>query len=208
MLRSLINALCGTKTGAAGAAADRSMHVDHDRQLREHAACVAQVRKALAVAMAQNDREKVHHRKTADRIADLEGRAAHALDRGEGRRARDAAEAIAILEAEVATSQAAQARFAQEIGRLNDALVAAEAQLREFGAGRAGAVAPRDGANTLARLRRRQEEIDEAAHALHAMDVSGDPSRLVESLGQAGFAAPLHANADKVLARIIAARGA
>jgi phage shock protein A len=204
MLRSLINALRGTKTGAAGAAADRSMHADHDRQLRERAACVAQLRKALAVAMAQIDREKAHRKRSADRIADLEASAGRALHGGEARRAREAAAAIAVLEAEVAVSDTALARVDQEIARLKDLLGGAQVQLADIGPARElfAASTLRDARSTLIRLRRRQEEIDQAAHVLADMDVSGDPSRLVERLAEAGFGPPLHASADAVLARI------
>jgi phage shock protein A len=228
MFKLIVTLVRGKGHEAAESIAERNMLSILDQQLRDCSAAVAKARKALAIAMAQADRERVHHKRTADRIADLEERAADALDKGADAPAREAAEAIAILEAEVQASVAAQARFDQEIARLKDVVRDAEARLSELKrrrqiaaateqaqrlrgspltAGPAAANTLRDAESTLTRLRRRQEEIDQASDALGEMDVSGDPAKLVERLADAGFGPPVRASADDVLARI-RARGA
>lgn len=123
-------------------------------------------------------------------IDDLETRAGAALDKGEEDLAREAAEAIAVLEDERTASIKAQAVFGEEIARLTVAVRRAQARLRELHRGQrvvtardqvrkvgnrvsvTGQGALTDAEETLAKIESRQEEVDLADAAYAQMTVS------------------------------------
>ncbi|EAB6718358.1 PspA/IM30 family protein, partial [Salmonella enterica subsp. enterica] len=102
------------------------------QQIRDCAAAIAAARRAVAVAVAQNAQELEQHARMSARIADLEVRAIAALEQGRHELAREAAETIALLEDECATSAAAQQTFDREIGRLRAVVAASETRLRDL----------------------------------------------------------------------------
>ena len=148
------------------------------------------------------------------RIADLEGRAVSALEQEKHDLAREAAETIAMLEAERETSLEAQRCFETEIARLKRIVRASEARLRDLERGQRIAVATettarlrdtaadsgqsslRDAEATLARLRARQKqmEVTEAAMAEIAQPrLENFPQRQTLGVGRRGLK-----NADQV----------
>lgn len=195
------------------------------QQLRDCTQQVAVARKAVAIAVAQNKHEATQTEKLVRRIADLETRTIAAMEQGKEDLAREAAETIAILEAERDASLEAQKRFETEIARLKKSVREAEARLRELQRGQRLAnatdktqkmrdLAPANGLSslkeaedTLTRLRTRQQEIDATADAMDDMMTENDPSTLSERLAEAGCGAPVKSSADDVLARLKKAAG-
>ena len=190
------------------------------QQIRDASAAIQQARRAVAVAVAQNEQEVTQHKAAQARIADLEIRVVAALNKGDERLAREGAEAISWLEAEAAASEKAQARFHASIDRMKSTVRASEARLRELHRGERIARATEqtqkldrsaltsglstilEAEETLLRLRTRQQEIDTTADALREMDAGTDPSAIIEKLAKAGCGAPLGPDAESVLARL------
>lgn len=190
------------------------------QQIRDASLAIQSARKAVAIAIAQNEQEVAQHDTALARIADLETRAIAALQKGNDKLAREAAEAIGWLEAECAASEKAQAQFSASIDRMKAIVRASEARLRELqrgeriaratehtqkldrSAGHHGLATLSEAEETLLRLRTRQQEIDTAAEALRDMDAGTDPAAIIEKLAKAGCGAPLAPDADTILARV------
>ncbi|MET0259447.1 MAG: PspA/IM30 family protein [Methylobacterium sp.] len=210
----------GHRHEAAEAVLDRDAHVVLRQQIRDGAATLERARLAVAVAMTQEREESRRAETLSARVADLEERAVCALDAGKTDLARDAAETIARLEADLVGARQASESFTAEIERLRRIVADAEDRLRDLqrgqrlaeAAGRVGRLrnaAPgeigsilRDAEATLARLRRRQDEADAVALALDEMDRDADPGALSRKLAEAGCGAPLAQSADAVLQRL------
>ena len=186
------------------------------QQIRDAAQSIQSARRSVAVAIAQ----KGQHATIVARIADLEIRASAALAKGNGGLAREAAEAIAYLEAERDASEKAQAQFISAIDKLKGIVRASEARLQELQRGERLARATQeaqkldvvvagpgfatldDAEETLARLRLRQSQNELTAAAQKDMEGTIRPAGIIEKLANAGFGAPLRSSADDVLARL------
>ena len=212
--------------GRAYETAERT--VDHNaltilrQQIRDCAAAIDAARKAVAIAIAQNDQEIEQHKRLVARIADLETRTIAAIEQGKTALARQAAETIGLLEAERDACEAAQKNFDVEIERMRRIVHASEMRLRELrrgeriaaaadrtqrlrhGAPNSSLSALKDAEETLTRLRLRQKEIDVASAALHEMEHAADPGAIAEKLAAAGCGQPIRSTADDVLARLSA----
>ncbi|MGR9188806.1 PspA/IM30 family protein [Rhizobium leguminosarum] len=190
------------------------------QQIRDAAQSIQSARRSVAVAIAQNEQERVQHAAIVARIADLENRASAALAKGNEALAREAAEAIAYLEAERDASEKAQAQFTSSIDKLKAIVRASEARLQELQRGERLARATQeaqkldvvvagpglatldDAEETLARLRLRQSQNELTAAALKDMEGAIRPAGIIEKLANAGCGAPLRSSADDVLARL------
>ncbi|AHF82836.1 hypothetical protein RLEG3_13835 [Rhizobium leguminosarum bv. trifolii WSM1689] len=190
------------------------------QQIRDAAQSIQSARRSVAVAIAQNEQEKGQHATIVARIADLEIRASAALTKGNEGLAREAAEAIAYLEAERDASEKAQSQFTSAIDKLKSIVRASEARLQELQRGERLARATQeaqkldvvvagpgfatldDAEETLARLRLRQSQNELTAAALKDMEGAIRPAGIIEKLANAGFGAPLRSSADDVLARL------
>lgn len=190
------------------------------QQIRDAAQQIQSARRSVAVAIAQNEQEKVQHATIVARIADLENRATAALTKGNEGLAREAAEAIAFLEAERDASEKAQSQFVGAIDKLKAIVRASEARLQELQRGERLARATQDAQKlnvvvsgpgfatlddaeeTLARLRLRQSQNELTSAALKEMEGATRPAGIIEKLANAGFGPPLHTSADDVLARL------
>ncbi|MGO7418911.1 PspA/IM30 family protein [Rhizobium ruizarguesonis] len=190
------------------------------QQIRDAAQSIQSARRSVAVAIAQNEQEKGQHATIVARIADLEIRASAALAKGNEGMAREAAEAIAYLEAERDASEKAQAQFTGAIDKLKGIVRASEARLQELQRGERLARATQeaqkldvavagpgfatldDAEETLARLRLRQSQNELTAAALKDMEGAIRPAGIIEKLANAGFGAPQRSSADDVLARL------
>lgn len=189
------------------------------QQIREAADAIQTARHAVAMAIAQNQQEEAQHRALVARLKDLEERTIAALEQGKHALARDAAEAIALIETECETSVKAQAQFAAEISKLQAVVLASEMRLRELKRGERlvratestqrlshampeGLATLRDAEETLERLRRRQQQVDLTAAALAGMDGAVDPATIIDRLADAGCGTPLRRSVDDVLARL------
>ncbi|MBB3161342.1 PspA/IM30 family protein [Rhizobium laguerreae] len=212
--------LRGRAHDAEQAFADRHAVPLLSQQIRDAAQSIQSARRSVAVAIAQNEQEKVQHGAIVARIADLETRASAALAKGNEGLAREAAEAIAYLEAERDASEKAQSQFTSAIDKLKGIVRASEARLQELQRGERLARATQeaqkldvavagpglatldDAEETLARLRLRQSQNELTAAALKDMEGAIRPAGIIEKLANAGFGAPLRTSADDVLARL------
>ena len=200
--------------------------VDHNaitilrQQTRDCARAIEVARYAVAVAIAQNEMEAVQYRKTVERIADLEKRTISAIKQGKDDLASEAAETIAILEAERDASEKAQKTATSEIERLKRVVLQAQMRLGNLRRGQRIAAANdktqrlrntvpvsglstlKDAEATLARLQTRQKEIDATAVAMEELTKASDPRPLSEKLAAAGCGAPLASSAGDILARL------
>lgn len=221
MFNSILTLIRGRAFDAEQAFIDRNAVPLLAQQIRDAASAIQSARRAVAIAVAQNEQEKNQHATIVGRIADLETRAVAALQQGGDELAREAAEAIAQLEAERDASEKAQAQFTQAIGKLKATVRASEARLQELQRGERLARATRqtqklnaacdddsglatldDAEETLARLRAYQGRCEIAASTMKEMDASSRQTAIVEKLANAGFGAPLGPSADDVLARL------
>ncbi len=220
MFKQIFTLARGRNFEAAQALTDRHALPLLRQQIREGAAAVEASRRAVAVAMAQNEQEKTQHKRLLDQLAELEGRALAALENDREDLAHEAADTIAHLEAERDASAAAQARFETEIARLRTVLREAETRLRALQRGQRLAVAThktqtlqqvvpdtglatlRDAEATLARLQSRQAELDATAQAMAQLRATDTAETIREKLADAGCGAPIKTTAEQVLDRL------
>ncbi len=206
---------------------DRSALLILDQQMRDAGAAVERSKRSLALAIAGDQQEGRRLDATNARIADLEVRATAALDGGREDLAREAAQAIANLEADRDAAMTARTLFASEITRMKRQVANAEARITELDRGRriaraaeavralrrGGIEAARpyestlpEAENTLKRLRERQIEAQAASDALVELDAATGPLATAEKLAEQGFGPRLKSTADDVLARLNAKR--
>ena len=220
MFKQLLALMRGRTYDATEAFVDANAITILRQQIRDCAEAVAAARKAVAVAIAQNEQEIAQTRKLIERIDDLEARTVSALEQGKADLAREAAESIALMDAERTASEQAQHNFAVEIERLKRIVRASEMRLRELQRRQRLAVATdrtqrlretapasslsalKDAEETLSRLRARQTQIDATAVAMAELEQSGDPAALADKLAAAGCGAPTTTTADAVLERL------
>ena len=220
MLKQFFALVRGRSYEAAETVVDRNALVILRQQIRDCADAIAAARRAVAIAIAQNEQEVVQFKKLVVRIDDLEKRTIAAIEQGQNELAREAAETIAMLEAERDASSEAQKSFSTEIERLKRIIRVSEMRLRELQRGQrivtavdstqrlresapgSSLSALKDAEETLLRLRTRQKQIDATAAAMAEMEQSGDPAAVSEKLAAAGCGAPLRTSADAVLERL------
>ena len=222
MLKQFFALVRGRSYEAAETVVDRNALVILRQQIRDCADAIAAARRAVAIAIAQNEQEVSQFKKLVVRIDDLEKRTIAAIEQGQNELAREAAETIAMLEAERDASSEAQKSFGTEIERLKRIIRVSEMRLRELQRGQrivaavdstqrlresapgSSLSALKDAEETLLRLRTRQKQIDATAAAMAEMEQSGDPAAVSEKLAAAGCGAPLRSSADAVLERLAA----
>ncbi|MGY3580876.1 PspA/IM30 family protein [Bradyrhizobium sp. USDA 4504] len=227
MFKTVFTLFRGTVAVAEEELQDRTALVILDQQMRDAAAAVDRSKRTLALAIAGDQQEGRRLDATNARIADLEVRASAALNGGREDLAREAAQAIANLEAERDAAMTARALFASEITRLKRHVGTAEARIAELDRGRrlaraseavrslrrSGIEAARpyestlpEAEATLKRLRERQMEIQAADEALVEIDAASGPSATAEKLAEQGFGPRMKSTANDVLARLKAKR--
>jgi len=220
MFKQFTTLIRGHAHEASTAIADQHALPILRQQIRDCAVAVETSRKAVAVAMAQNERETKLHAKLSKQIEDLEARTMDAIEKDRDDLARDAADAIAHLEAERDVSASANARFEDEIARLRTVLREAEARLRKLQRGQRLAAATdktqklqhvvpdsglsnlREAEGTLQRLQERQSDRDATARALTDLETEGRADTIADRMADAGIGTPKRTSADDVLARL------
>ena len=220
MFNLIATLLRGKAHDAEQAVADRHAMPLLAQQIRDAAQSIQSAQHALAVAFAQNEKERSQYAAVLSRIADLEERTLAALSKGNDALAREAADAIAFLEAEKTASEQAQTQFSTAISNLKVTVRSAEGRLKELQRGerlaRATDAAQKidhaatganlatldDAERTLERLRDRQKQTDTVSAVLKQMDGPTRTAGLMERLADAGCGAPLRSSADDVLARL------
>ena len=227
MFKTVLTLFRGSVAVAGEELEDRAALLILDQQMRDAAAAVERSKRSLALAIAGDQQEGRRLDATNARIADLEVRATDALDGGREDLAREAAQAIANLEADRDAAMTARTLFATEITRMKRQVSTAEARITELERGRriaraaeavrnlrrGGIEAARpyestlpEAENTLKRLRERQIEAQAAADALIELDAASGPLATAEKLAEQGFGPRLKSTADDVLARLNAKR--
>jgi phage shock protein A len=227
MFKTVLTLFRGSVAAAEEELEDRTALLILDQQMRDGAAAVERSKRSLALAIAGDQQEGRRLDTTNARIADLEVRATAALDGGREDLAREAAQAIANLEADRDAAMTARALFATEITRLKRHVSSAEARITELDRGRriaraseavralrrGGIEAARpyestlpEAERTLRRLRERQMEAQAADDALFELDAATGPLAAAEKLAEHGFGPRLKSTADDVLARLNANR--
>src|SRR3982751_158863 len=210
MFKTVVTLFRGSVPAAGEELEDRSALLILDQQMRDAAAAVERSKRTLALAIAQDQQEGRRLDTTNARIADLEVRATAALDGGGEDLAREAAQAIANLEADRDGAMTARALFATEITRLKRHVSTSEA-VRTLRRGGIEAARPYESTlpeaeKTLRRLRERQVEAQAADEALLELDAASGPLAAAEKLAEQGFGPRLKSTADDVLARLNAGR--
>jgi len=227
MFKTVLTIFRGTVAAADEELQDRTALLVLDQQMRDAAAAVDRSKRTLALAIAGDQAEGRRLEATCARIADLEVRASAALDGGREDLAREAAQAIANLEADRDSAMTARALFASEITRLKRHVANAEARITDLDRGRrlaraseavrslrrSGIEAARpyestlpEAEATLKRLRERQMDVQAADEALIEIDAASGPLATAEKLAEQGFGPRMKSTADDVLARLKARR--
>ncbi|MDN3275876.1 PspA/IM30 family protein [Frankia sp. RB7] len=223
MFKTVVTLFRGSVAAAGEELEDRTALLILDQQMRDAAGAVERSKRTLALAIAQDQQEGRKLEATVARIADLETRAVAALDGSREDLAKEAAEAIAGLEADRDAALTARALFATEIARLKRHVATAQARITELDRGRrvaraseavrslrrCGIEAARpyestlpEAESTLRRLRERQLEAQAADDALVELDAATGPLATAERLAEQGFGPRLKTTADDVLARL------
>src|SRR4029079_13818408 len=159
-----------------------------DQQIRDAASATERAKRALSIAISQDEAAGKRLETTLARTRDLEARAPDALTDSRDDLANEAAEAIALMEADRDAIKQARAAFAADASQLRSAVTNAGHRLAELERGRrialgaesvrrlkagsgtssgAGMAALAEAERTLQRLRERQaEEIARAPHSV------------------------------------------
>ena len=227
MFKTVLTLFRGSVAAAGEELEDRSALLILDQQMRD-AARPSNAPSARWRWRSHGDQQEGRRLDATNaRIADLETRATAALDGGREDLAREAAQAIANLEADRDAAMTARTLFASEITRMKRQVAGAEARITELDRGRriaraseavramrrGGIEAARpyestlpEAENTLKRLRERQMEAQAADEALIELDAASGPLATAEKLAEQGFGPRLKSTADDVLARLNAKR--
>jgi phage shock protein A len=223
MLKTIVTLFRGAAFRAEEEFVDRSALLILDQQIRDAAAGIERAKRALAVATAQDEAEGKRLETTLTRITDLEERAVAALNGGSEELAAEAAETIAVMEADRDSIREARATFAHEIGNLKATVRKSSQRLAELERGRriasaaesvrrlkagsglatpSGSTALADAEATLRRLRERQFEDAAAVDAFEALDNEPNPVSVADKLEAAGFGKRTRSTAASVLERL------
>jgi phage shock protein A len=221
MLKTVFTLIRGSVAAAEEELADRSALLVLDQQIRDSAAAIERGKRALALAIAQDEAEGKRLDSTNARIADLEERAVAALAAGRDDLAGEGAEAIAVLEADRDAIREARVAYGGEIARLRNSVNGASRRLTELERGRriaqaaeavrrlrtgpadmAGSATLAEAEATLRRLRTRQAEEAATDAALRALDGETAPVSVADKLEAAGFGKRTRPTAETVLERL------
>jgi phage shock protein A len=221
MFKTLFTLVRGAAAAAEEEVVDRSALLILDQQIRDAAIAVERGKRALAVAVAHDEAEGKRLEMTLARLADLEERAVAALAGGREDLASEAAESIAMMEADRDSVREARATFAREIAHLKRETADAGRRLAELERGRriaqaaeavrrlkagparaGGAAALSDAEATLRRLRERQAEDAAIDASLESFDASAAADTVATRLEAAGFGKRIRSTAADVLDRL------
>jgi phage shock protein A len=221
MIKTIVTLIRGAAAAAEEEVTDRSALLILDQQIRDAAAGIERSKRVLAIAIAQDEAEGKRLAATLTRIADLEERAVAALAANREDLAGEAAEAVAVMEADRDSIRAARATFAAESTKLKATVATASRRLSELERGRriahaaesvrrlktgspvaGSAAALADAEVTLHRLRERQFEAQAADAAMDAFDLTTAPVTVADKLEAAGFGKQTRPTAASVLERL------
>lgn len=191
-----------------------------DKNIRGAAYAVRIAQAALAKAKAEQLQDRKRLNQISASIVDLENRARNALLKGVETLAREAAEAIALLEDERSALETSIRSFDEDLVSLTEQLHQTQARLRALKRGErkaevrehihkahslgsvAGQSALSLAEDQLEGIVQRQERDQLADREFAALALAEEPAALIEKLADAGCGAPVRASADDVLARL------
>jgi phage shock protein A len=223
MFKTLTLLIRGAAAKAEEDFSDRHALLILDQQIRDAASATEGAKRALSIAIAQDESEGKRLDVTLQRIADLEERATAALAGGRDDLAGEAAEAIALMEADRDAIRESRRAFAADVAQLKAAVANAGYRLAELERGRrialatesvrrlkkrsgptgsAGMAALAEAERTLQRLRDRQVEESAATTAYETLVPGLNPAATAERLENAGYGRRTRTTADDVLARL------
>jgi len=223
MFKTLTTLIRGAAAKAEEDFADRHALLILDQQIRDAASATEGAKRALSIAIAQDESEGKRLEATLKRIADLEERATAALADGREDLATEAAEAIALMETDRDAIKESRRAFAADVAQLKTAVANAGHRLAELERGRrialatesvrrlktrtgvggsAGSAALAEAERTLKRLRERQVEETAAAAAYDALAPGLNPDATASRLEAAGYGRRTRATAADVLDRL------
>ena len=182
-----------------------------DRAMQAASASHVAARRALAVAIAEEDRETRRRDALATKLSDLEQRAVEALQAGRDDLAGNAAEVIAAVATEIAASTQASVRFAAEVALARREVDAQRRRLADLDRGRRLARvgvalngAPREGIDALCAAESALASVEAANHDARAIreELAPPTERLIEQMADQGFGAPTRVRAADVMERL------
>ncbi len=210
-MRELLIQLIDALTGAQGEASSPMASLERSIAAAGRDHIVA--RRALAVAMAEENREAKRRAGLVVDVDDLERRAVAALRAGREDLAVEASEAIAAIATEIDASERASQRFAAEVALARREVDAQRRRLAELDRGRRLAKIGNALAGTMHASRSGCDSLSEAEAVLAKLVADSDDVRavrnemapaehLIERLSDAGFGEASHIKASDVLARL------
>ncbi len=223
MFKTLTTLIRGAAAKAEEDFADRHALLILDQQIRDAASATDGAKRALSIAIAQDESEGKRLEATLKRIADLEERATAALADGRDDLATEAAEAVALMESDRDAIEQSRRSFAADVAQLKTAVANAGHRLAELERGRrialatesvrrlktrtgvggnAGSAALAEAERTLKRLRERQVEEAAAATAYDTLAPGLNPDATASRLEAAGYGRRTRATAADVLDRL------
>jgi phage shock protein A len=182
-----------------------------DRAMQAASASHVAARRALAVAIAEEERETRRRDLLAGKLSNLEQRAVAALQAGREDLLGDAAEVIAAVETEVTASTEASVRFAAEVALARREVDAQRRRLADLDRGRRLArvgvalnTAPREGFDALTEAESALASVEAANHDARAIreELAPPTDRLIEQMADHGFGPPTRVRAADVLERL------
>jgi phage shock protein A len=209
MLHDLFTRLADLIETAVGRQASPLSNLD--RAMQAAGAAHVAARRALAVAIAEEDREVRRRDVLADKLSDLELRAIEALRAGRNDLAARAAEAIAAFETEMMASTQASVRFAAEVALARREVDAQRRRLADLDRGRRLArvgvalnATPREGVDALSAAELALARVEADNHDARAIrdELAPPTERLIEQMADLGFGAPVRIRASDVMERL------
>jgi hypothetical protein len=211
-MRELLIRLIDLLTGAQGGAS--SPMASLERSIAAAGRAHVAARRALAIAMAEENRAAERRAGLVVDVDDLEQRAVEALRAGREDLAVEASEAIAAIATEIAASERAAQRFAAEVALARREVDAQRRRLAGLDRGRRLARIGSALADTMHTSRSGQDSFAEAEVALAKLVADNDDARavrnemappaeqLIERLSDAGFGEASRIKPSDVLARL------
>ena len=220
MLEPFLAQLKALFDGSAAGNSGRQSLAVLNANLRSAAGSVRAAQTALARAKAEQQLDRKRLKEIKASIEDLENRARNALLKGLEPLAREAAEAIALLEDEKSALETAVNSFDRDLATLTESLHRAQSRLRALKRGertaevreqiqKAQSLGASTGQSALSHAEEQLEDIlhrqerDQLADSEFAsLTPTESPDALIEKLADAGCGQPVRSRVDDVLARL------
>jgi len=228
LMKKIFTAIRGGAREAGEAIVDANSIRILEQEIKDAENHVAKARQDLTAVMAKEMQANREVESLQKQIAEYEGYAMDALNKGDDSLATEIAEKIAGLEAELTAQQEIKASFSANAERLKELLKKTERQLAEYkrqlvmvkttdSVQKATSAISDNFTNSnskmmsatesLERIRAKQKEFDDKLKAAETLDAEDSDASLEAKMKQAGIG-PKTTSASSVLDRIKAKKGA